>query len=391
MLKIFRKPPQANRHQAFLDLLFRVLRELANPVPPARLAQQRSFASRPAHPERNFPMNVPIGTNHYPPDANLPMFTPLNPEGARGMSRSSLAVAILVNVMVLLVLGIQVHNRVVSEPPRVVTLFAPTEPEPVAPKFLHRVLPPATAQPEPLVILHRTAALPAPPTPAPILHHDLPAISLTALSAPHVTSTTAAPAVHTVALMTAPVSMQPTGLVATTVNLTRATTPTTGGAPGAAKVTLAGTNGPSGHASAAIAGPIYLTTCSGCQPGDLHSPGITRRVEAIPFPKGPEPEVKPAIAVAHNPAHSYPTVLFKPRPAYTPEATALHIEGEVKVKIHVSADGAVTILGIVSGLGHGLDESATQCAQGIRFKPAVDSSGQPMDWEGLVTITFQMS
>jgi TonB family protein len=84
--------------------------------------------------------------------------------------------------------------------------------------------------------------------------------------------------------------------------------------------------------------------------------------------------------------------LYKPQPVYTAEAKNLHIEGTINVKIHVAANGAVTVLGISSGsLGHGLDESARQCAQGIRFKPAVDASGNPVDWDGVVSITFQIA
>jgi len=86
-----------------------------------------------------------------------------------------------------------------------------------------------------------------------------------------------------------------------------------------------------------------------------------------------------------------PTVMYKPKPAYTADATAAHIEGTVTVKIHVSASGAVSVLGVVAGLGHGLDESARQAAQGIRFKPATDAAGNAVEWEGPVSIIFQIA
>jgi TonB family protein len=85
-----------------------------------------------------------------------------------------------------------------------------------------------------------------------------------------------------------------------------------------------------------------------------------------------------------------PVVTFKPDPAYTPEAKAMHLEGNVSVRIRVSAEGVVQVLGVVHGLGHGLDESAVQAAQATRFRPAVDSEGHPVDWEGVVLVTFQM-
>lgn len=99
----------------------------------------------------------------------------------------------------------------------------------------------------------------------------------------------------------------------------------------------------------------------------------------------------PTTQVIRASVRTAPQVLFKPKPAYTAEATAKHIEGTVSVKIRVSASGTVTVVGVTSGLGSGLDESALRAAQGIRFKPAVDATGNPIDWEGVVNIIFQMA
>jgi TonB family protein len=76
---------------------------------------------------------------------------------------------------------------------------------------------------------------------------------------------------------------------------------------------------------------------------------------------------------------------------YTAEATALHLEGVVSVKIRVSASGSVQIIGVTNGLGHGLDQSAERAVLGMHFKPAMDAQGNPVDWEGVVNITFQMA
>jgi hypothetical protein len=51
----------------------------------------------------------------------------------------------------------------------------------------------------------------------------------------------------------------------------------------------------------------------------------------------------------------------------------------------------VQVLGVVQGLGHGLDESAIEAAKATRFRPAVDASGNPVDWEGVVLVKFQLS
>jgi TonB family protein len=115
-----------------------------------------------------------------------------------------------------------------------------------------------------------------------------------------------------------------------------------------------------------------------------HTPGQVNlgQVQQVSLPK-------PGAAAAPGVPQNTPKVLYKPKPAYTAEATALHINGVVQVRIRVSATGAVTVLAITRPLGHGLDQSAQQAAQSMRFQPAVDANGHPVDWEGNVTVTFQ--
>jgi TonB family protein len=83
-------------------------------------------------------------------------------------------------------------------------------------------------------------------------------------------------------------------------------------------------------------------------------------------------------------------VLDKPRPRYTAEARLLKIEGDVTLKVRFSADGHVQILGVVNGLGHGLDEEAAQAVEQIRYKPATQN-GQPVDQVSLIHVTFQFA
>jgi len=106
------------------------------------------------------------------------------------------------------------------------------------------------------------------------------------------------------------------------------------------------------------------------------------QVQQVALPK-PAAQATPGVAI------NVPKVLFKPKPAYTAEATALHINGEVKVRIRVCATGSVTVLAVTRPLGHGLDQSAERAAESMRFQPAVDANGHPVDWEGNVTVTFQ--
>lgn len=88
---------------------------------------------------------------------------------------------------------------------------------------------------------------------------------------------------------------------------------------------------------------------------------------------------------------SAPKVTYKPTPVYTEEAKAMHLEGNVSLRIRVLANGAVQVLGVVHGLGHGLDQSAIQATEATRFRPALDSAGHAIDWEGVVLVNFQMS
>ena len=84
-------------------------------------------------------------------------------------------------------------------------------------------------------------------------------------------------------------------------------------------------------------------------------------------------------------------LIYKPEPVYTPEAKALHLEGTVTLHIKVLSSGAVQVLGLVRGLGHGLDESAETATRATRFKPPVDGNGNPTEFETNVIVRFQLS
>jgi TonB family protein len=83
-------------------------------------------------------------------------------------------------------------------------------------------------------------------------------------------------------------------------------------------------------------------------------------------------------------------IISKPRPAYTAEARAKNIEGEVLLEVQFETSGGVRVLRVVRGLGAGLDESAVAAAQGIRFHPAT-RDGTVTDSTALVHIIFQLA
>jgi TonB family protein len=85
-----------------------------------------------------------------------------------------------------------------------------------------------------------------------------------------------------------------------------------------------------------------------------------------------------------------PDILAKPKPVYSEEGRAKHIEGEVLLEVVFEANGKVRVLRVVRGLGHGLDESAVQAAEQIQFKPAL-KDGQPSDYTAVLHVVFQLA
>jgi TonB family protein len=91
-----------------------------------------------------------------------------------------------------------------------------------------------------------------------------------------------------------------------------------------------------------------------------------------------------------GPADTAVVVLDKPRPEYTAEGRSLKLEGDVVLDVVFQANGHVQVNRVLSGLGHGLDESASKAAQQIKFKPAL-REGQPVDYPARVRIEFRLA
>jgi TonB family protein len=84
---------------------------------------------------------------------------------------------------------------------------------------------------------------------------------------------------------------------------------------------------------------------------------------------------------------SRPVALNSPRPNYTEEARKNKIQGVVKTRILVGADGGVKSVRIISGLPDGLNEEAIRAAYQLRFRPAM-KNGQPVSFWVPLDITF---
>jgi len=104
----------------------------------------------------------------------------------------------------------------------------------------------------------------------------------------------------------------------------------------------------------------------------------------------PPPAPKPA-PVASLVQPKLAKLTAKPKPEYTAEARQLHIEGSVIVRVRVEADGSIQILDVVSGLGHGLDESAKRAVMATKFEPATDGYGHAVASVVVVTVNFQLA
>jgi TonB family protein len=146
----------------------------------------------------------------------------------------------------------------------------------------------------------------------------------------------------------------------------------TGGAKGA-RGTVASTGFGNGTA---------ITPPSGGKKGSVVAGGFSDQNAATDAPKKK--------AAAEGSPDTGVEILGKPRPEYTAEGRNLKIEGDVVLDLVFRADGTVQINHVVSGLGHGLDESAIKAAQQIHFKPA-KLANQPMDFPARVRIEFRLA
>ena len=104
-----------------------------------------------------------------------------------------------------------------------------------------------------------------------------------------------------------------------------------------------------------------------------------------------EPTLAKAQAVEAKVSPIAPVAIqSKPAPVYTEEARRLRIEGDVVVQVVFSATGEIRIIGVVKGLGHGLDEAAIAATRQIRFTPA-RRDGLSVDYPATIHVVFALS
>ncbi len=116
--------------------------------------------------------------------------------------------------------------------------------------------------------------------------------------------------------------------------------------------------------------------------GNVHAGGFG---DIATQPSSPQQRV-----VVSAPATTRVEILSKPKPVYTEEARRLGLQGEVLVQVLFGANGQAHVLGVVRGLGHGLDEAAVNASNQIRFKPA-QQNGRPVDSTAVVHVVFELA
>jgi TonB family protein len=116
--------------------------------------------------------------------------------------------------------------------------------------------------------------------------------------------------------------------------------------------------------------------------GEVRGGGFSTAEVGVDVPRAKEVEAVAAVQPV--------IILEKPNPVYSEEARRLGLEGEVLIQVVFPASGAVRVIRVTKGLGHGLDEAAIRAAQQIRFKPALQQ-GRAVDFPATVHIVFQLA
>lgn len=94
--------------------------------------------------------------------------------------------------------------------------------------------------------------------------------------------------------------------------------------------------------------------------------------------------------VERNPAiDSRPVALSFPRPRYTEEARRNKVQGQIRLRILIGADGSVKQAVVLAGLPDGLNQQALDSAYQIKFKPAM-KDGKPVDFWIPISMEFNL-
>jgi TonB family protein len=331
-------------------------------------------------------------------------------------SKGSMFASLLINAMVglvIVVLSLAAAKQAVQRSKMLTQLIEPVvakKPEPIKPK----VLPPKPKLPEiakvepkivirpvklpdppkqPIVKMDQPKPIIAPPAPQRIIPPAAPiAVSLAHPQAASVVNNDPHPSAVRLGNSTSPLNNLHGPAVAS-VNLAAGmpgmNAANTGNGPPATKVVLG--NGSPGGTTIKGNGVVAVTGIPHGVPGGTGTGKVAGGGQQVNLGQAEPPPMPKASAPVSVAQRTSPKVIYKPKPDYTEEAKQLHVEGVVTVHIRVLPTGSVEIVGVISGLGHGLDESAKRAVQATRFEPATDAAGHPITWDGIVNVAFQLA
>ena len=386
-------------------------------VPNMRHTNQTSAVAPGAADARTkLPMAKPLRSQEVgpPKDVQFAHFGVLN-DGTQ--SKTSTVTSVVINVLLAFVIAVvgAASKKAIDKREKLTELTMPVEikpMEPPKPKLAPPKLPKLPDVPKievqtPKITLP-DVKVPEPPKPVVKMDAPKPVIlpappkQVVAMAAPKVVNLAASPAAvvnnsahpSAVALGSTSNPIAPSSAQVSNVNLGNkgmAGMPASNSGMGRpSSVNLAGSGQPGGSMNGtgarAVQG-VKLGVPGGT--GPLNSTG--RVAGPVNLAVNTPPPTPKATTQAETPHHSAPKVIFKPKPEYTEEAKAMHLEGTVTVHIHVLPNGAVEVVGVTSGLGHGLDESAKRAVLATKFEPATDADGHPIEWDGFVNVAFQLA
>lgn len=334
------------------------------------------------------------------------------PEGrsASFMTATLINGAILASI---LILGILIKPTIEAHKYEETVLIMPTQPPPPPVKIKIPPPPPPPDVKMPEVKLDQPKIempkiKPAEPKPVqmeatvkplPIIKAARPSIILA--PQPRAALTAAMPAQNnTVKASTAPVHLGETFGVTPNPNASRPATVAAIGNP------YGGMNGPAvaphgvvgsagignGLKSGSNAGTVGKVAMAGIPGGTGTSPtgGLGGQKVASAGIPGATSGLLPQVAAPAAPTSTQVEVSI-PRPEYTQEAKTLKIQGTVVLRVTFYANGQIQVLGVLRGLGHGLDEEAKRAVQQGRVLKPATRDGKAMDSTTNITITFQLA
>ena len=144
-----------------------------------------------------------------------------------------------------------------------------------------------------------------------------------------------------------------------------------------------------------------IQVLSGLKPGDkvilseMSSYEGFNRLEIKQSSPDSDPSLFPVSAsdtpLAGKGGYGTPTCVYCPAPVYSDDAYRQKIQGKIVLDTVVGTDGRAHRTRVVRGLGHGLDEQATQSVRDVwRFKPANGPDGKPAAVRMLIDVSFHL-